>query len=153
MRGHVEERLAVDEAEIDPPRAALRDDAGGRVEVRRDAERAGEIVGGAHRQDAERQAALDHPERRRVDGAVAAADRDAVDVAPMLDDERRQLLAAAALPVDGLDPVRFERSDRPSRSCAAPLRLLALTMRRARRRGIEGTWGRRAIFERVASAA
>ena len=132
-RSHIEEWLAVDEPEIDPPRPARRDDAGGGVEVRRNSKGPGEIVRGSDGEDAERQTRLDHAERRGIDGAVAAADDDEVDLLALLDDERRQVFAALAVPVDGFDSVRFQALRRAASSFAAPLRLFALTMRRARR--------------------
>src|SRR5215210_403065 len=50
---HVEERVAVDEAEVDAAGSARSDNAGGGIEIGWDAEGASKIVGGAHRQDAE----------------------------------------------------------------------------------------------------
>ena len=72
--GDVEEQLAVDAAEVDPPPVPGEDDVGRLVEVGRDAERAGEVVRGAGRQDAERQAGLDEARRRQAEAAVAARD-------------------------------------------------------------------------------
>ena len=108
-RSHIEEWLAIDEPEIDPPRPARRDDAGGGVEVRRDprvrarsfAVPIGRMPSGRPLSITPSAAALMVPSPPPTD--------DAVDLLALLDDERRQLLPAAAVPVDGFDPVRFQR--------------------------------------------
>ena len=103
------------------------------VEVGRDLEGAREIVRGAHRQDAERQAGLDHAERGGVQGAVAAADDDAVHLPGML---RRcsgdRSSRAPHSTMQRLDPMGLAGARLRRSSLAAPLRLLALTIRRAR---------------------
>ncbi len=76
--GDVEEGVAVDGAEVDRPRIAGQDDVGGLCEVHRDAERAGEVVGRAQRNDAEREAAFLDRQRAGGDGAVAAAQDDEI---------------------------------------------------------------------------
>ena len=65
--GDVEEGVAVDRSEIDAARMALDDDVGGLHEVHRNAERARQVVGGAHRDDAERQAAFHDGHRAGCD--------------------------------------------------------------------------------------
>jgi hypothetical protein len=111
-RGDVEERLAVDETEIDATLAAGGDDARRAGDVRRNLQGAGEIVRGAHRQDAEGQVAFDHAESGGVQGAVAAADDDAVDLRGMRGDAGRKLVPAAAFDVQRLDALRPQRLDR-----------------------------------------
>ena len=100
---HVEERLAIDDAEIDPAGDAIGDDIGGAVEIEGNAERSREVVGRAHRQDPQGQSRLDDAEGRRIDGAVAAPDDGAIHVPRMLHDERRQVLPPAAIQMNGLD--------------------------------------------------
>jgi hypothetical protein len=59
-RGDVEERVAVDRGEVDPPTVPPQDHLGGLGRVRRYPERAGKIVGGTGGQDPERQAEASH---------------------------------------------------------------------------------------------
>ena len=74
----IEESVAVDRAKVDFAGVACKDDIGGLQQIHWDIERAGKIVGRAHRDDAERQPALHDGERARGDGAVAAAQDDEV---------------------------------------------------------------------------
>ncbi len=78
--------MAVDGAEVDLARVAGKDDVGRLSQIHRDAERAGEVVGGAKRNDAERQAAFDDRQRAGGDGAVAAAKDDEVGAFAQPDD-------------------------------------------------------------------
>ena len=74
----IEEGMAVDRAEVDFAGVAFKDDIGGLKQIHWDVERAGKIVGRAHRNDAERQPALHDGERARGDGAVAPAQNDEI---------------------------------------------------------------------------
>ena len=86
--------LPLTRAEVDPPAVAGEDDVGGGVEVVGDAEGAGEVVGGAHRQDAEGHAGGEEPGRGAAEAAVAAADDGAVG-------DRRRSAATAPRPPPG----------------------------------------------------
>ena len=70
--GHQDEAAAVGRAERDRPRRAARDGRGDRVGIGRETDLVGEHVGGAERQDGERQPQVAEPVDRLVDGAVAA---------------------------------------------------------------------------------
>ncbi len=68
----------VNPAEINPARESPRRDRAGLLQVRGDAERAGDVVGGPERQDAQRYPTLREPLHRRVEGAVPARDEHSV---------------------------------------------------------------------------
>ena len=69
-------------------RAATERHLGSGKDVGREAERVGEIVGGAERQHGERLAEREQVRQRAGDGAVTAADDDAVGARPMRGEPR-----------------------------------------------------------------
>ena len=112
------------------------DDVGGGVEVVRDAEGAGEVVGRAHRQDAEGEPAGLDPGRRHPQAAVAAADDGAV--------RRRRARAAGSASTSSGAAIGCSSSATPPaaqpvehrRRCASPPRRApGLTSSTARRGG------------------
>src|SRR5687767_10493370 len=76
--GDVEEGMAVDFAEIDPAGISGDDEARRCHRIRVNAESTSEVVGGAERQDAERQAGFDEGWGGSVEGAITPSDDDAV---------------------------------------------------------------------------
>src|SRR5690606_18451434 len=78
--GGIDEVAAVHDADIDPLRSPCDDDGRGGLEIRRNAERAREVVRGAEGQDAERLAKAHQHLQYRVDRPVPARDGDALDV-------------------------------------------------------------------------
>ena len=76
--------------------------SGGAFEIEGQAQRSGEVVGRAERQDAERQAGLDDARRRGIDGAVASADNDAPDLAGQFPDPLRHAFARCRMASDDI---------------------------------------------------
>ncbi len=99
----VEIGMLVDLAEVDRAGPAARDDLRGAFEIEGQAERAGEVVGRAERQDAERQARLDDARRRGIDGAVAPADHDAPDLTGQFPDPLRHPFARCRMAADDIE--------------------------------------------------
>ena len=99
---HVEERLAVDDAEIDPAGDAIGDDIGGAVEIEGNAERSREVVGRAHRQDPQGNPASMTPKAAAL-MVPSPPPTMAQSTSRMLHDERRQVLPPAAIQMNGLD--------------------------------------------------
>ena len=91
--------------------AAAEDDLRRRLGLGRDVQGARQVVGGAERQDAERQAGLAQGRRGRVHRAVAAAEDHAADFLAQLADQVAELLRPAAGLAAKLHAARLERGD------------------------------------------
>ena len=108
----VEEKMAVDLADIDRADDTGADRARRGLDIVGDAERAREIVGRSRGQDAERKTGCDEAARRRVQRPVAAGKDHAIGLRLPADDQVGEVAGAFAfVPVEG-EPGGIEMADR-----------------------------------------
>jgi hypothetical protein len=133
--GDVEEGAAVDLAEIDPPGVAGDDQARGRDRIRFDAEGSRKIVGRAERQDAERQPGLDDGRGGGVQGAVAAADDDAMEASGLGADDLGNGTLRAAFLLDHVDAAAAQHAQDVIQGCGTASGVTVDEKQRAAPRG------------------